>query len=108
MRLVAPAIGILGLVACSTPAMDGRNYAWSPRPALGAMQTRNYKVTWLAGQRLRVENARGAVIAEAATLEDLARIDPFLETVCTHASASAKIDASVARLDLGHGRSGSR
>lgn len=110
MCLVPPAIGILGLVACYTPATDG-NYASSPalpRSALGAMHTRNYKVTWLSGQRLRAEDSRGGVIAEAATVEDLARIEPFLETVCTNASASGYVDASATRLELGPATSVSR
>jgi hypothetical protein len=100
MRFVALAVGLLGLVACSTPAQDGGGRAasaTSSQRALGAMRTRDYKVTWLPGQKLRVEDARGAVVADGVTIDDLARIDPFLEAACTNAKASASLDSDLAR-----------
>lgn len=99
MRFVTFALGLLGLVACSTPGKDRWQDVSSPatvRPALAAIQTRDYKVIWLGGQRLRVEDARGNAVADGVTTADLRRIDPFLHAACTNATAGAYLDA---RLD---------
>jgi hypothetical protein len=99
MRRVAVSLVLLGLVACSAPGQDGRSRPSSlptAPAALGAIQTRDFKVTWLAGQKLRVENARGAVVADGVTADDLERLDLFLYTVCTQATASG-YDASLSR-----------
>ncbi|HXN31265.1 MAG TPA: hypothetical protein VN894_05360 [Polyangiaceae bacterium] len=83
-------------VACSAPGQDAWNRARSPasaRSALAAIQTRDRKVTWLAGQTLGIEDARGNVIADGVTTGDLERIDPFLHAACTNAMAGPYLDA---------------
>jgi hypothetical protein len=91
---------ILAGVGCGTPVEDGwtRPASAPSTSALGALQTRDHKVTFLAGHRVRVEDARGALVADGVTVEDLAKIDPFLHAACTNARA-AYLDA---RLDPPH------
>jgi hypothetical protein len=60
------------------------------------MRTRDYKVTWLAGNSLRVEDAQGAVVADRITVNELEAMDPFLFYACTRAIGAAHLDA---RLD---------
>ena len=100
MRRIAISLGLLALVACSAPGQDGgsRPSSLPTAPtALGAIQTRDFKVTWLAGQTVRVENARGAVVADGVTPDYLERLDLFLYTACTQATASGYADASLSR-----------
>jgi hypothetical protein len=101
MRTLA-ILGLLASMGCGTPVEDGWTRPVSaPRPsALGAMQTRDHKVTFLAGQRVRVEDARGAVVADGVTLDDLKKIDPFLHEACTTATARTFLDASLTQVNL--------
>jgi hypothetical protein len=101
MRTLLPSLVLVGIAAaagCGTPVEDG----WTrpvavPKHALGAMQTRDHKVTFLAGHRVRVEDARGAILADGVTLDELARINPFLHAACTNATAGAYLDARLDR-----------
>jgi hypothetical protein len=112
MRSFAFALWLIGPVACSAPGQDhvsrvsSQADTWS---AIGAMQTRDYKVTWLAGQKLRIENAHGAVVADGVTMGDLERINPFLHSVCANGTAARSIDArfdpgQLAPMSAGDGR----
>jgi hypothetical protein len=105
MRTLLPSLAIVGLLAslgCGTPVEDGWTRPTSaPRTgALGAMQTRDHRVTFLSGHRLRVEDARGAVVADGVTVDDLKKIDPFLHDACTTATARTFLDASVTHVHL--------
>jgi hypothetical protein len=95
MYRVAFALGLVGLLACSTSGPD-LSRASSPARAplvLAAMQTRDYKITWLAGQKVRVEDVHGTVVADGVTIDDLDRIDPFLREACKSATAGTYVDA---------------
>ncbi len=101
MRTIALSALLFVLLACGTQAQDPDMRPVSPAQtsrsvAFGALKTRDHKVTWLSGQRLRIEDGRGAVVASGVTLDDLARIDPFLYAACTSAMAQngAYLDAS--------------
>jgi hypothetical protein len=105
MRTLLPSLAIVGLLAslgCGTPVEDGwTRPASAPRTsALGALQTRDHKVTFLSGNRLRVEDARGAVVADGVTTDDLEKIDPFLHRACTRATAGAFLDARLSNVNL--------
>jgi hypothetical protein len=90
-------VGLLASLGCGTPVEDGWTRPVSSAPhALGAMQTRDHKVTFLSGHRVRVEDARGAILADGVTLAELERIDPFLHKACSTATAGVYLDA---RLD---------
>lgn len=62
-----------------------------------AMQTRDYKVTFMTGDRVRVEGARGELVADGVTVESLERVDPFLYAACRSATANGGpyLDASL-------------
>jgi hypothetical protein len=79
--------------ACATPVEDPgmapRSAADAPaRRATFAIQTRDYKVTFLTGDRVSVTDARGAVLADGVSATELERIDPFLAATVRNATAS--------------------
>ena len=97
MRLLGP-LFVLAAFGCGTPVEDGWTRPASPAPtALGALQTRDHKVTFLAGHRVRVEDAHGALVADGVTVDELAKIDPFLHAACTNATAGMYLDARLDR-----------
>ena len=66
-------------------------------------------MTWLLGDRVRVENAEGAVIADGIAVDQLEAVDPFLYYACIQAIARTQPDARFdARFDITGGRSGPR
>jgi hypothetical protein len=105
MRTLLPSLALVGLLAslgCGTPVEDGwTRPAAAPRTtSLGAMQTRDHKVTFLSGRRVRVEDARGVVVADGLTFDELKKLDRFLHDACTTATAGAFLDARVDRVNL--------
>lgn len=100
--------------ACATPVEDAGMSSMSPKSAADAparratfaLQTRDYKVTFLTGDRVEVVDARGVVVATGVTVGDLEKVDPFLYAACRNATASkgvfvdARLDRDLAR-DLG-------
>ena len=104
MRITAVLGLVLAAAACGTPVQDPDMRPLSPADApspvaLGALQTRDYKVTFLTGDRLAVEDARGVTLARGITLADLQKVDPFLYAACANAMAKngtyldARLDA---------------
>jgi hypothetical protein len=103
MRFPMLAMAAPALVACTSASVSSGTAAVqtntpvepsaSDRLALGAMKTRDYTVTWLSGNRLRVETAQGALVADGVTPNDLKAIDAFLLHVCTQAIGDAHLDA---------------
>lgn len=100
-------LAALALPSCGTPVedpgMSPRSAADAPpRKATFALQTRDYKVTFLAGDQLEVRDARGVVVASGVSLADLEKVDPFLYAACRNAVAShgtyldARLDRDVA------------
>ena len=100
--------------ACATPVEDPGLSPKSaadapPRSATFALQTRDYKVTFLTGDRVEVKDARGVVVATGVTVSDLEKVDPFLYAACRNATASkgtyidARLDRGVAPHAEGNG-----
>jgi hypothetical protein len=57
------------------------------RSATFAIRTRDYKVTFFAGDKIEVRDARGVVLASNVTREELEKVDPFLFAACRDALA---------------------
>ena len=104
MRTTAVLGLVLAATACGTPVQDPDMRPRSPADthapvALGALQTRDFKVTFLTGDRVAVEDARGVMLARGITLAELQKVDPFLYAACANAMArngtylDARLDA---------------
>jgi hypothetical protein len=106
MRSLTLAAAFPALFGCTSASFSGGTAALetntpaeastSERSAIGAMKMRDYKVTWLAGNSLRVENAQGAIVADGITLNELSALDPFLHNACAGATGAMHLDT---RLD---------
>jgi hypothetical protein len=103
------ALVLVAAAACGTPAQDPDMQPLSAKDApsavaIGAIQTRDHKVTFLTGDRLKVEDARGVVLADGVTLEGLQKVDPFLYAACVNATARSGtyVDARLDRLPAPH------